>query len=145
MHQSVPIEATTEVGGKRVNLRLLRLAAIVKPGQVGREAIFQFKQYHQGIVHDLTLSLILNLPSVPDAYVVPSSALYQQNTVYVVVNNRLQARDVHIKGRFYVKQQATGLVVTSSTLRNGDFIVTSAIPNAITGLLVKPNVGDGHD
>lgn len=134
---STKVEATTYFNGQAFSLDLLRMASKIKSGQIGREGIFSIQHYQSGMAHNLTLPIVLQLKMIPGAFVIPATALYHSNTVYKVVKNRLVACPVVIKGRFYQGTAPKGLVVMSQILQSGDTIMVSAIPNAISGLLVK--------
>ena len=138
---SKKLKAVTYFNDQAFSLDLIRMASKVKSGQIGREGIFSINQYQRGMAHNLTLPIILQLKMIPGAFVVPATALYRSNTVYRVVKNRLVSTPVVIKGRFYKRTVPKGLVVISQALSSGDNIMVSAIPNAISGLLVKPRVG----
>ena len=132
------LKAHSYLNGQPLVLTLRRLAAQVKPGQIGREAVFSADRYQNGLVHQRTISLVLDFPPVQRAFVVPDTALYQGKFVYRVKNKRLQSCPVQLSGRWYRGQQPQGIIVTSPSLQSGDLILTSSIPNAIEGLLVKP-------
>lgn len=71
-------------------------------------------------------------------FVLPYSAIYGSDKVYVVdVESRLQPRSIEILGDVWLDDRKLALV--EGALQQGEQVVTSHLPNAISGLLVKVN------
>ncbi len=87
------------------------------------------------------LTLELKLPDQPGALAIPYQAIYGNSRVYRVINSRLQAVSVETLGQLRTATGEMMLLVGAENLQNGDQIVTTHLPNAVTGLLVK--VDDG--
>jgi hypothetical protein len=66
---------------------------------------------------------------------VPYQAMYGRERVYQIKNNRLQAVSVKTIGE-YKHETQTELLITSQQLNSGDAILTTHLPNALTGLKV---------
>ncbi len=87
------------------------------------------------------LTLELELPDQPGALAIPYQAIYGNSRVYRVIDNRLQAVSVETLGQLRTESGEMMLLVGGENLQDGDQIVTTHLPNAVTGLLVR--VDDG--
>ncbi len=87
------------------------------------------------------LTLELKLPDQPGALAIPYQAIYGNSRVYRVIDSRLQAVSVETLGQLRTGTGEMMLLVGGENLQDGDQIVTTHLPNAVTGLLVK--VDDG--
>lgn len=120
-------------------LRLNRVAHNVRPGQSGLDAWFRLIDPTNS---DLTLGRVINLtavlPGEPDLVALPGQALYNNNRVYLVNNNRLQAATVQRIGEVRLASGDHQVLVRGDNLSQGADVMTTALPSAITGLLVEP-------
>jgi len=131
------VMATAELEGRKLSFPLVRLAADVKPGQSGVDAFFAV------VVDDTlnigrTLQLAITLPEKSQVIPMPIYALYQDQTLYKVVENRLQGVRYEEVGDFLDSDGVFNLLVRSEQISSGDLLVISQLPRAITGLLVEP-------
>lgn len=85
-----------------------------------------------GEMHEIQLAVPLNQP----AFALPYSALYGQNRVFLVVDNRLQAKPVQRVGDWMHDGQRWALV--RGDIAIGDRVLTTQLPNATSGLRVQP-------
>ena len=83
------------------------------------------------------VELRIELSPVENSLVLPVSALYGSNSVYRIVEGRLQGVDVQYSGELMLKNGIAGVIVESPELKNGDRIVTTQIPAAVDGLKVS--------
>ena len=67
------------------------------------------------------------------------TALYNGRQVYRIEDGRLKALDVEVLGEAggRVGDQAARLLVKSPTLKNGDLLMVTHLPNAVNGLKVE--------
>ena len=87
------------------------------------------------------LPLIMDLPAVADVFAVPYQAIYGNSRIYRVVEQRLEAVDVHAIGQSRDAGGAVRVLIRSDTIQPGDRIAVTHLPNAVSGLKVK--TGDG--
>ena len=83
------------------------------------------------------VSLHLVLPPVPGSVAVPASALYGGDTIYRVRDGRLQRIAVEVAGHRRGPDGTTWVVVRSASLRRGDRVVVTHLPQAVDGLRVE--------
>ncbi len=129
---------TANLAGAEATLALSRIAHNVRPGQSGLDAWFSIEQANA----DLTLGRVINLtavlPSEPNLVALPGQAVYNNNRVYLVNNNRLQAATVERIGEIRLASGDHQVLVRGDKLAHGVDVMTTALPKAITGLLVNP-------
>ena len=107
----------------------------------GIEALFEPRE-PIGRGDDITLlvgqqlSLQLSLPEQENSVLVPSSALYGNNRVYLLNQGRMESVVVERLGQLTVNG-SNRLLVRSNRLDPGSEIITTHLPNAVTGLRVQ--------
>lgn len=152
---------TADITGSTRNttLKLARIAHNVRPGQSGLDAWFTFTNQPTATqpaaassAEDANPALATNaspvlgrvinlnavLPSEPGLVALPGQAIYQNNRVYLVNNNRLQATTVTRIGEFRARSGDYQVLVRGDNLSQGADVMTTALPKAISGLLVEP-------
>ena len=134
---SSQVVAKAVLNGKEYRLKFLRLSGRVKPGQLGREAVFRVNHSDFPAVRGQVFQVLLSLPAIKNSFVLPLSALYGNDKIYVIKNGRLERQVVALMGRHYKYKNNTWFIFTSSTLHSGDRVLTSSLPNAIDGLRVS--------
>ena len=132
------IEATAQYNGEQVAAQFLRLAA--SGGGGGQNAYFSVASADLSV--DTSLSLEIALPAEPAAVAIPFNALYDLGRVFKVVDERLHSINVDNLGDFHDNGAANGysetqLLVRSAQIQDGDKIVVTQLPNAVTGLKVQ--------
>ncbi len=126
--------ARARIGGRDYRLRLDRLGARVQQGAVA--AFFRFEDDPRGLPLDQVVEVILDLPPVEAAFVLPGEALYGTDRVYKIVDQRLRAVRVRLLGSRLEPGQAGQLVLASDAIRSGDRVLTSKFATAADGLAV---------
>ncbi|WP_165495790.1 efflux RND transporter periplasmic adaptor subunit [Marinobacter halodurans] len=134
------LTATTRLGGVSRQLHLTRLSGQVNTGAGGVDGLFRFTDNAPDAALNRTLDMTLELPAEPGLFSVPVAALYDEHTLYRVQDGRLEALDVQVMGDRF-EQDRQFLLVRSDRLRDGDRILATQLPNAISGL--KVSVMDG--
>jgi len=137
MNRGGSVIASIELKGKLRSFPLVRLAADVKPGQSGVDAFFAVAQ-DESLDIGRTLQLAITLPEEHQVIPMPVHALYQGQTLYKVVENRLQAVRYEEAGDYLDSNGDFNVLVRSSQVSSGDLLMVSQLPRAITGLLVEP-------
>jgi RND family efflux transporter MFP subunit len=117
-------------------LKLLRLGAEIGQGDSNIDAFFTMpKEYAGQLPLGTTLQLLLQLPKEKDVYIIPATALYGHDTIYIINNNRLKAIKVQRIADSYSKK-THDFLIRSGQLKSGDKLLTNKLPNARTGLKV---------
>ena len=123
-------------------LRLARVAHNVRPGQSGLDAWFSFPTAQINAKRLPALGRVINLnarlPSEPGLVALPTQAIYENDRVYLVTDNRLQATTIERIGEFKAASGADQVLVRGDNLGIGADVMTTALPKAISGLLVDP-------
>ena len=115
-----------------------RLAGFIRQGQGGLDGFFVFAtETTTQIEIGRVIGLSVELSAVKNSIVLPASALYGSNSVYRIVDDRLQGVTVKYAGEHVFENGNAGVIVTSQDLRSGDRVVVTQIPAAIDGLKVS--------
>lgn len=128
--------ASIQLQGNHHLLSLERLAGEVGSNRGGLDALFRLQSNNVELEVGRTLKVTLTLPSEANTFIIPNNALYDGNRVYRLNNDRLEAITIEVVGDYYVGEESF-LVVRSDDVQSNDSIVTTQLPNAVTGLKVK--------
>lgn len=120
------------------SLKLHRLASHVRTGQAGNDAFFTFTQPQSAMQFALgrVLAISVTLPPQPDLIALPVQALYDNDRIFTVNEDRLVAVPVEKVGEF---QGPDGyrILVRQPELKSDTPIITTQLPRAMNGLLVQ--------
>lgn len=114
------------------SVELLRTA-----GESEATGIDVFFAASEQLRHGESLTLELGLPPQPRAMAIPYQAIYGNSRIYRINDSRLQAITVKTLGQLRTADGQMRLLISSEEISNGDQIVTTHLPNAVTGLLVE--------
>lgn len=131
------LTANVQLDGRSMQLELDRLSAEVAAGSAGVDAMFRFVDTSYAPEPGRTLSLKLNLPVIDALIPLPPVALYGTDRVYRVNDSRLEAVKVEHYGDRELDGDVPQVLVRSDALQAGDQIITTQLPNAVTGMLVE--------
>lgn len=131
------LTARSEFDGTVLQLSLDRLASSAINGKSGVDGLLAFEANAFYPEPGRTLEMTLTLPGQSDLIAIPPSALYGTNRVYVVSDNQLQSHTIIRAGNLYETNGDTQLLIEANGIQDGDSIVTTQLPNAISGLPVK--------
>ena len=141
IHQT--ISSGTEVSGYgNVNTQsfpvaLDRISGKITLGSGGLDGLFRIEELSNQFQVGSTLELKISLPPVTESIALPREAIYGSDRIYRLVNERMSALSVQLIGEIQGKDGANYVIVKSSAINPGDKIITTQLPNAIDGLLVK--------
>ncbi len=137
-HKPDGLMASGKLNDHPMQLSLARIAARVKQGQVGREAIFKITEGRNMAVTGEVFPLRLQLPKIAQVFSIPATSLYDDGAVYrITAEQRLERVPVDVVGQSNNADSSLQVLVKSSDLKSGDRIIENQMPNAINGLLVK--------
>lgn len=131
------IQGTTDQGQV---FTLSRLAGAVSNGQSGVDAFFGL-QARQGAALPASgqvLELEITLPAMAQVLALPPQAIYENQRVYRVIDNRLEPINIERVGETRNLQGEYQVLVSAPRLANGEQIITTQLPKAMQGLLVAP-------
>jgi HlyD family secretion protein len=124
-----------------LRLQLTRLAGQAKP--TGIDGYFKIADDSTEAI-SLTIgelvTLKVELPAISNVIQLPFQALYGNSRIYRLTDERLEGLNIETIGQ---KQDSSGnhhLLIRSDSLNEGDLIVTTHLPNAVTGLKVKTKI-----
>jgi HlyD family secretion protein len=81
--------------------------------------------------------VIVKLPTQANVAALPALAIYGQNRIYRIVDQRLEALSITRVGDWTSPTGQQLTLVRSAELRSGDQVLITQLPNAVTGLLVE--------
>lgn len=132
-----PVMAATTVAGERLGFELQGLAGQVKAGQSGIDAFFRVAP-DSVMALGSVVNLSIALPEEANVIALPIHAVYDNNRVYRIADNRLQAVEIERVGEHLDATGSYRVLVRSPALGRGDQLLVSQLPTAMSGLLVKP-------
>jgi multidrug efflux pump subunit AcrA (membrane-fusion protein) len=132
----VALYATVKTDIGEISARLDRVSGSLGSGDHGVDALFSVDstQVNALTIGD-TLAMTLKLPAINDAYSVPVSSIYGTNRIYRVEDERLVAINVEKLGDQYIDGKQF-VLVRNKKLHDGDLIITTQLPHAVSGLKV---------
>ncbi len=128
--------AKAKVNGSVMSLRLDRLSGQVGRGMGGTDALFHIISGGKNLPLGQSVEVLFDLPVEKDTVILPSSAIYGNNQIYVVKQRRMQPINVERVGYISQSDGQQDTVVKSEKLQAGDEVVTTQLPNAAKGLKV---------
>jgi multidrug efflux pump subunit AcrA (membrane-fusion protein) len=130
------LEASIVHNGQTYPLVLDRLSAEASDSQGGIDAFFSLDG-GQEIEVGRNLQVIVKLPTQANVAALPALAIYGQNRIYRIVDQRLEALSITRVGDWTSPTGQQLTLVRSAELRSGDQVLITQLPNAVTGLLVE--------
>lgn len=138
LQQCETVIARSVVAGHIVDFPLHGVAGAMRDGQSGIDAFFQVSA-ETPLMLGGVVDLNVILPHEHDAVALPIHAVYDNNRIYRIQDNRLEALPVERVGD-YVEGSEFRVLVRSTALKEGDHIMISQLPAAMTGLKVLPQI-----
>jgi len=126
--------AFSKHAGTTLKLKLDRLSGIADSR--GIDALFSITSGHEWVRPGSSISLSLHRPAISNVAVIPYAALYDNNRIYRVVNQKLEGLNIKIAGN-YLEDGIEKLLVSNPKLQQNDIILVTHLPNAINGLKVE--------
>ena len=139
MAAGTALQASGRVDGIAVTARLRSLAADAADAAGGVDGLFDIVD-SGGLPVDQGrfVSLELAMPPAADLVALPHEAIYGADRVYVIdEQNRMRGLRVERAGEVLMDSGETRLLVRIPELQSGARVVTTQLPNALDGLLVR--------
>jgi multidrug resistance efflux pump len=131
-----PLTAQAVLDGQPLRARLDRLSARTAGGAGGVDGLLRPLTETEAWVPGRLLSLALQLPPQAHTIALPPAALYGLDRIYRLEDGRMTALTVERVGEHYDADGSAQVLVRSPALRVGDKIITTQLPNAVSGLKV---------
>lgn len=131
------IVASTLIDDERVQLELKRLSGEVRLDSGGVDGLFRLLNHSNTLPLGTFVELQLELAAQQHVIALPFSALYGLDRVYVVEDGHLKAITIERVGEVMFEDNTQRLLIRADDIQTGDLIVTTQLPNAITGLAVE--------
>lgn len=128
-------KARLALNNQNLVIDLKRLAGEAKA--TGIDAYFHTGDSSRELRPGSLLSLSLSLPPAKDVIAIPFQAIYGNSRIYLLRDGRLQGIDVETFGQYYQANGDALLLIESEEIIDGNNIVITHLPNAVTGLKVK--------
>jgi len=119
------------------SLKLNRLSGSVKMDSGGIDGLFRFTTDEDIPVLGKFVEIVLTLSPQENVIALPSNALYGLNKIYIIKEGYLQAIDIQRVGEYPNSNNDKMHIVRSNLISQGDIVVATQLPNAITGLRVE--------
>ena len=123
--------------GETVPVSLDRLASRIDQGRGGVDAFFRIENSAVDAELGRTVSARVTLPPVDNVVALPFEAMYGNDRVYKVSEERLRGVTVKRVGESTNLDGTPVVLVQSDSLQDGDEVITSQLPNAVEGLRVR--------
>lgn len=132
--EGTTLMATAEDSGQR--FELVRFAGLSDPA--GTEAVLELTGEPGALRPGALQPLLLQRPARDNLIAIPFSALYGADSVYIMTDDdRMQRVTVQRVGEALSENGERRLLIASDHLIPGMRLITTHLPNAITGLKVK--------
>lgn len=137
MNHSEVLEAKASLNNNSLAFKLERLSGEVKVDSGGIDGLFSISGNQYAIALGTFIELKLKLAQQNDIVALPFNALYGLDHVYRLKDGYLQSVSIERVGESTNEQGQKQLLLRSQDLQQGDQIVSTQLPNAITGLRVE--------
>ena len=138
LQNNLTLEASAVIHDQKIKATLTRLSGAINERSGTIDAIFDVADNAAILTLGQQLRIALKLPPKDRAFAIPATALYGNNRVYKVIDNRLAAVHVTVLGEYVTDNDIQQLAVSSEGLDNNSRIIITQLPDVIENLLVKP-------
>jgi len=132
---NVELKAEAELAGQNIQLQLLRLAG--EADASGIDGYFKIIKGAERLRIGNLIKLRLQRPLLHNVVAIPFRAIYGNNRVFLLKQDRMVAVEVQSLGQYGSEKGENSLLVRSLDIEDGDEVITTHLPNAIDGLKVK--------
>ena len=131
------LTATISLEGRRIPVVLDRLSGNVSESRGGVDGFFTFRDPEHIIELGRAVELHLNLAAVENSIALPPMAIYGQSRVYAVNDKDvLQGINIQRQGEI-IRPDGDPWILVTGDIAPGTRILTTQLPNAISGLKVS--------
>lgn len=130
--------ATALLDGELLSFTLKRLSGEIRQDSGGLDGLFQLTENMNTLAIGTFVELSLQLSEQLSVISIPFNSLYELDRVYRINNGYLEALNVERIGEYKTKNGDINLLIRCNELEETDTIVSTQLPNAISGLRVEP-------
>ena len=134
---NITINGFAILNQQTVTVALDRISGKIIQGSGGLDGLFRINDANRQLQVGRTLELRLSLPPINKAIALPREAIYGSDRIYRLEGERMSALSVERVGEMQMEDGNNYVIVKSPDIKAGDNIITTQLPNAIDGLLVK--------
>lgn len=127
-----PPIGTARLGGVNILLRLDRISGEADPS--GVDGLFRIIEGGESLRLGQVGKFQLQRPAKANSIAVPYQALYGGNRIYVLEEGRMRGVDIEPLGQYLGQGGEEWMLIRSETLKKGDLVVMTHLPNAVEGL-----------
>lgn len=135
--QGLKASAIAVIDGKSVTFELARLSGEIRQDSGGVDGLFRLTEHMSSLGLGVFVELKLQLVQQSMVIAIPFDALYELDRVYRLKEGYLESVNVERIGVYQTDNGENKLLIRSEQLTVSDYIVTTQLPNAITGLRVE--------
>ena len=132
-----PLLATATVAKQNYSFSLKRLSGEVKVDSGGIDGLFDLSTKKESLTLGSFVEMDLKLAPQNNVFSAPYNALYGLDHVYKLEKGYLQAVNIERVGEYTAENGDKKLLIRSKNLKQGDQIISTQLPNAMTGLRVE--------
>lgn len=137
MTEHSEIVAKAEVDGHPLSFQLVRFSGEVQQDSGGIDGLFKVIDDRFPLALGTFVPLNMQLAKQKNVIEIPYNALYELDHIYTIQDGYLKQVDIERIGEYVTDKGEQRLLIRSNDLTAGDQIVTTQLPNAITGLRVE--------
>jgi len=143
MAAGAPLTVSGEIDGVRLRGSLRSLAGETASGSGGVDGLFTVTEGGKRISQGRFVRLELALPERDGLLALPHEAIYGTDAIYLLDGqSRMRSQQVERVGELLLDSGETRVLVRAPDLAEGATVITTQLPNALDGLLVR--VVDGR-
>lgn len=137
MSEGQTLTATANVDGVALAFTLQRFSGEVRSDSGGIDGLFRLSGNSEVLALGTFVELRLQLAEQDELIELPYNAMYELDRVYLLNDGYLKAVKIERIGEYKTDLGEKRLLVRSAELQKDDQIVSTQLPNAITGLRVE--------
>ncbi len=137
LNQGDSLFATAIVDKQALSFKLERLSGEVKLDSGGIDGLFSITSHTQMLALGTFVELKLSLAQQDKVIALPFNALYGLDHVYRLKDGYLESVKIERIGEYTTEKGDKQLLLRGDELSQGDQLVSTQLPNAITGLRVE--------
>lgn len=131
------ISAQANIDGQESEFIFERFSGAVRADSGGIDGLFKLSANNQALALGTFVELRMKLAVENNLIELPYNALYELDHVYLLEDGHLKAVKVVRVGEYQTDSGDKRLLVRSADLVQGDHVVSTQLPNAMTGLRVE--------
>jgi len=137
LSKGIKPKAVAQLDNKSLSFELERLSGEIRQDSGGVDGLFSLKDTMKSLALGTFVELQLQLEKQNNVIAIPFDALYELDRVYRINKGYLESIKIKRMGEYQAENGEKQLLIKSDQLVESDAIVSTQLPNAITGLHVK--------